>query len=268
MSTTGTAPAVIEIRDLDFAYEPGTPILHQVNLTIHEGEFDCIVGPNGGGKTTLLRLLLGLLSPQRGTIRIFGQSPTAARPLIGYMPQYHQLDPAFPVTVLEVALMGRLRRGLLGRYDRRDREAALAALDQLGIADLASRSFAAISGGQRQRALIARTIAGNPRLLLLDEPTANIDPGAELEFYRILDELRRQLTLLTVSHDLGFVDRQVDRVICVNREVAVHAASKFDAAAADAIYHHQVNMVRHDHACVCQDCPHHSATRQEGGDHA
>ncbi len=273
MSTTCDCPQhhepVIQLRNVEFAYEPGRPILRDVNFEIYECESACIIGPNGGGKTTLLRLLLGLLTPRAGTIRIFGRSPAEARPWIGYMPQYHQLDAAFPVTVLEVALMGRLRPGLFGRYSQADKAAALAALDRLGIADLANRSFSAISGGQRQRTLIARTLAGDPSLLLLDEPTASIDPGAEQAFYQILGELKKKMTVLTVSHDLGFVNRDISRVICVNREVAVHDADKFDAAAADEVYHHKVNMVRHDHSCVCKDCEHRQpAESHTGCDHA
>lgn len=245
---------VIAVRNLDFSFEPGLPALEDVNFKLMPGDSACIVGPNGGGKTTLLRLLLGLLEPKHGSIRIFGMPPREARPLIGYMPQFHQVDPAFPVTVLEAVLTGRLRPNLFGRYSAADRAVARTALEQLGVAELADRSFAALSGGQRQRVLIARTLASQPKLLLLDEPTANIDPGAEQEFYRILDGLRAHLTLVTVSHDLGFVNRSIDHVICVNRRVEVHSAGQFDAAIADAIYHHGVKMVNHSHACVCAEC--------------
>ena len=170
------------------------------------------------------------------------------------MPQYHKLDPAFPVSVLEVAMMGRMRRNFWGRYKHEDRVAALEALDEMGIADLAERSFAALSGGQRQRVLIARALAGDPELLLLDEPTANIDPGAEEQFHGALECLRKRMTVLTVSHDLGFVSRGSDMVICVNRFVTLHTAETFNAADADEIYHHQVDMIKHTHHCFC-NCP-------------
>jgi zinc transport system ATP-binding protein len=167
------------------------------------------------------------------------------------MPQYHKLDAAFPVSVLEVALMGRMRRNFWGRYTREDRQAALAALDEMGIADLEKRSFSALSGGPRQRVLIARALAGEPELLLLDEPTANIDPGAEEQFYATLAILRKRMTVLTVSHDLGFVNRETDVIICVNRKVSVHRAENFTAETADAVYHHEMNFIRHDHECFC-----------------
>lgn len=245
------AEPVIEISNLDFGYEPGRLILEKINLTVTRGQSGCIVGPNGGGKSTLLKLLLGLLVPTRGTIRLFGVSPTEARSKIGYMPQYHQLDPAFPVTAFEVVLMGRMRRGFWGRYTADDRAIALAALDEVGIAPLADRSFAALSGGQRQRVLIARALACEPELLLLDEPTANIDPGAEEQFYGTLERLRQRMMVLTVSHDLGFVNREIDLVICVNRQLSVHRAGAFSAEAANAVYHHEVNLIRHDHSCFC-----------------
>ncbi|MBQ8754044.1 MAG: ATP-binding cassette domain-containing protein [Lentisphaeria bacterium] len=250
-----TSNTAILIENLNFEYENSTPILEHVNLRVEKGQSGCIVGPNGGGKTTLLKLLLGLLTPTSGTIRIFGVSPVEARSKIGYMPQYHQLDAAFPVTVFEVALMGRMHRKMWGRYSRQDREIAMDALHEVGVDALAERSFSALSGGQRQRVLIARALACQPELLLLDEPTANIDPGAEEQFYGTLDILRKRMMVLTVSHDLGFVDREEDLVICVNRQVSLHSARTFDADAANEIYHHDVNLIAHDHSCFC-NCGH------------
>ena len=261
MTTTGDA--ILEIRGLDFSYDAGgAAILSGVNLTLKAGESGCIVGPNGGGKSTLLKLILGMLEPTAGEILLFGVPPVRSRLRVGYMPQYHLLDPAFPITVMEVVLTGRLRGGFKLRYSRADREAAAAALDELGIADLARHSFAALSGGQRQRVLIARAIVCEPELLLLDEPTANIDPGAGERFYATLEELRRRMTVLTVSHDLGFVNREIDRVICVNRTVSIHHAADFNAETADEVYHHHVSLIRHDHTCFCH-CGEHDHDRGE-----
>ena len=128
---------IIELRDVCFGYEPGRRVLDSVNLTVNRGQSGCIVGPNGGGKSTLLGLLLGLLTPESGEIRIFGVSPVEARPKVGYMPQFHQLDGAFPVTALEVVLMGRLRRGFCGRYSAEDKRIARAALEEMGIPQVA-----------------------------------------------------------------------------------------------------------------------------------
>ena len=250
---------IIEVRNLSFGYTPAGKVLENVSFDICAGQSGCIVGPNGGGKSTLLKLMLGLLSPDSGSINIFGTSPVKARSKIGYMPQYHQLDSAFPASVLEVAMMGRITGRTLFKYSKADRQAAMNALDILGIANLAECSFAGLSGGQRQRVLIARALAGNPQLLLLDEPTANIDPGAEEQFYQTLDELRQRMTVITVPHDLGFVNRETDLIICVNRLVNVHNATDFNADTADAVYHHHVNMINHDHSCFChckKDCRH------------
>jgi zinc transport system ATP-binding protein len=243
---------IIEISNLEFCYTPGDPVLTGVNLTLKEGESGCIVGPNGGGKSTLLKLILGQLQPTSGKILLFGASPKESRLKVGYMPQYHLLDPSFPVTVSEVVLMGRMRGGKKLYFNKKDRLIAQNALEELNIADLANKSFAALSGGQRQRVLIARAIVCEPQLLLLDEPTANIDPGAGEKFYATLDVLRKRMTVLTVSHDLGFVSREIDTVICVNRRLSRHQAADFTAETANEVYHHHVNLIRHDHSCFCQ----------------
>ena len=247
-----SCPPVIEVSDLTFSYRKGdTPTLENVNFSVGCGSSACIVGPNGGGKSTLLKLMLGLLTPDTGKISVFGTTPSAAARRIGYMPQYHQLDASFPATVLEVALMGRARKGLLFRYSSEDCDKAAAALREMGCAGLEKRSFSTLSGGQRQRVLIARALASEPEILLLDEPTANIDPGAEEQFYSTLEELKQRMSVLTVSHDLGFVSRGTDLIICVNRKVSVHTSGDFTSEAANEIYHHEVNLIRHEHSCFC-----------------
>ncbi len=243
---------IISLAGVNFSYGSGGEVLKDVNLVIRRGQSGCIVGPNGGGKSTLLKLILGLIYPESGEVRVFGKTPEEARLRIGYMPQYHQLDSAFPVTVAEVVQMGALRLPLSRRETRRRAADALA---ELGIAELAPRHFARLSGGQRQRVLVAPALCGNPGLLLLDEPTANIDPGAEEQFYETLNALRSKLTVLTVSHDLGFVYRETDLVICVNKFVSIHEAADFTAESANEVYHHQVNFIKHDHSCFC-NCHH------------
>lgn len=242
---------MIEIHGLDFAYDGGNAVLENVELLIRQGESAGIIGPNGGGKSTLLKLILGLIQPTRGTIRVLGMSPVEARRWVGYMPQYHQLDGAFPILAEEVVLQGTLYPNAWGRYSAAARKAAQGAMEEVGIADLARRSFSELSGGQRQRVLIARALAGHPKLLLLDEPTANVDPGAEEQFYATLNCLRRSMSILTVSHDLGFVSREIDRVICVNKQVVVHEGGTLDQATADRIYRHGVHLVEHEHGCFC-----------------
>ena len=241
--------AVISLSDVTFSYG-GEPALEDVSLTVGDRQAVCIVGPNGGGKTTLVKLILGLLRPQRGEIRVFGQPPCRARQRAGYMPQHVQHDSQFPVTVMDIVLMGRLGRaglyGLMGWPNRADRRAALDAMRQVGLDDFGRRPFASLSGGQRQRVLIARALCGNPDLLLLDEPTANVDSLVEARLLDLLRELNRRMTILMVSHDLGFVSDFVESVICVNRRVVVHPTAAITGAVIRDFYGGEVRMVRHD----------------------
>ena len=246
-TTTGEDAPAILITDLWFSYD-GYPVLEDVNLSIPQGDFVSVIGPNGGGKTTLLKLMLGLLRPSRGEVQVFGLNPEKARPRIGYMPQHAQLDPQFPATVMDVALMGRLGHGRpFGPYSKRDKEAVVTALDQVGLRDFCKKPFSSISGGQRQRLFIARALASEPDLLLLDEPTANLDAVMEGGLYELLQALNRKLTVVMVSHDLGFVSSLVKNVICVKCQVASHPTSELTAEIIDAMYGSPMRIVRHNH---------------------
>lgn len=240
--------AAIAIRDLSFAYDD-IQILCNVNLDIWQGDSLCIVGPNGGGKTTLIKLILGLLTPDRGSISIFGESPEEARLRVGYVPQYAKYDPQFPISVLDVVLMGRLAGTLRNRYSARDREVAMHALDQAGLADLASRPFPAISGGQRQRTLIARALASGGDILILDEPTANIDHESEIKFLDLLRGLNERMTILMVTHEVGFASSFFKRIACVNRQVVIHPTSELTGQLIQEMYGGDLKMIRHDHRC-------------------
>jgi zinc transport system ATP-binding protein len=240
--------SVIEVEGLSFRFDSGPPVLEDVNLEIAAGDFASVIGPNGGGKTTLVKLLVGLLSPTAGRVRVFGLPPVKARPRIGYMPQHAMMDPRFPVRALDVVLMGRLGAGhRFGNYRRDDREAATDALSQVGLENLGQRPFSDLSGGQRQRVLLARALVTNPELLLLDEPAAGLDHKVEQDFFELLQELNRRLTIVLVTHDLGFVAGFVRTVICVHRHVDIHPTSTLDGRAISEIYGGEVRMVRHDH---------------------
>lgn len=239
---------IIALDDLSFSYN-GQHVLEHVDLAIADRDFACMVGPNGGGKTTLLKLVLGLLTPTSGHVRVFGQSPQQARPRMGYMPQHAQVDPHFPASVMDVVLMGRLAPGnSWGRFSRADRDGAAEALRLVDLADLRRRPFADLSGGQRQRALIARALAASPELLLLDEPTSNLDVRMEGELYELLQKLNERLTIVLVSHDLGFVSQFVKSVVCVKHTVTVHPTSEVTGEIIQEIYG-DVRLVRHDHRC-------------------
>ena len=239
--------AVIEVEGLSFAYD-GPLVLEDVTFSIAHRDFVSVVGPNGGGKTTLLRLMLGLLRPTRGKVRVFGRSPLEVRRRIGYVPQHVQFDPQFPATATDVVLMGRLGIGRsFGPARRKDKEAARQALAEVGLGAYAGRPLGALSGGQRQRVLIARALASEPELLLLDEPTASLDLAVQGDFFDLLHRLNERLTVLLVSHDVGFVSQHVRTVVCVSRHVDVHPTSALDGKAINELYGGPVRYVHHEH---------------------
>jgi len=248
MNTHQDSTPVIEVEDLSFRFDTGPPVLEDVNIKITAGDFASVIGPNGGGKTTLVKLIVGLLKPTTGRVRVFGLPPGKARPRIGYMPQHAMMDPRFPVRATDVVLMGRLGTGRrFGNYTRADREAAAEALAMVDLEALGGRPFSDLSGGQRQRVLLARALVTDPDLLLLDEPAAGLDQKVELDFFELLQELNQHITIVLVTHDLGFVAGFVRTVICVHGHVDIHPTSSLDGRAISEIYGGEVRMVRHDH---------------------
>jgi zinc transport system ATP-binding protein len=237
--------SAVEMHGVTFSYD-GVPVLEDVHLSIEEGDFVGVVGPNGGGKTTLLRIILGLLTPQRGSVEVLGETAASARPRIGYMPQHSALDLKFPVSVFDVVLLGRLGKGrTFGPFGRADKQAAAAALEELEAGELRNRPFEKLSGGQRQRVLIARALASAPEMLLLDEPTASLDIQMEGELYELLRKLNQRLTIVMVSHDLGVVSKNVRKVVCVKRKVATHPTGELTGDIIREMYG-DVCIVRHD----------------------
>jgi zinc transport system ATP-binding protein len=213
-------PLTIELAQVTFAYPGGPPVLHGVDLSIEEGEFVAIAGPNGGGKTTLLRIALGLGRPQSGTALLFGEPAvhSTQRRRIGYLAQRARLGIESPVTVREVVSAGRVPRiGVVGRMGRADRARVGYAIERVGLERAAERPITSLSGGQQQRALIAKALAGEPDLLVLDEPTAGVDVDAQEALAALLDQLHRELgaTVLLVSHEFGAVERYVERLVLV-----------------------------------------------------
>lgn len=240
-------PAVIEFREVGFRYA-GPPVLEGVNLAVEQGEFLGVVGPNGSGKTTLLKLILGLLEPTRGSVTVFGGPPQDARQRLGYVPQFARFRRDFPINVEQMVLMGRLGAGIgLGGWRGRDREAARDAMAELEISELAGRPIATLSGGQLQRALIARALAAGPEILLLDEPTANVDFRSEKRVFEKLKGLTDHCTVLVVSHDIGFVSSFVSRVACVNRYVETHRPAEMTGESIEALYGAPMRMVHRAH---------------------
>ncbi|MCG6943653.1 MAG: metal ABC transporter ATP-binding protein [Thiohalocapsa sp.] len=242
-----TAAPIIHIAGLYFAY--GTlPVLENVTLQVAEGEFLGIVGPNAGGKSTLLKLILGLLKPQAGRVRVLGQPPQRARRQIGYVPQYPGFARDFPISVEDVVLMGRFGLGFrVGPWTRADRDAAAAALREVEALDLRGRQVGTLSGGQLQRVLLARALVGEPRLLILDEPTANIDQRLEGEIFELLAVLKHRLTIVVVSHDIAFISGYVTRVACLNRTLVCHTTGSIDGQMIQDLYGEDVRRIQHAH---------------------
>jgi zinc transport system ATP-binding protein len=245
----GQARAVaVRFEDVSFSYRDHV-VLDRARFHIHEGEFSALVGPNGAGKTTVLKLLLGLARPVSGFIDVFGKKPEEARAEIGYVPQMASFDAAFPIAVREVVRMGRLRGGIR-RYVSDDARAVDRALEAADVGDLAARHYAALSGGQRRRVLVARALAAEPRLLLLDEPTANMDSDSEARLFSALGSLKGRTTVLIVTHDTGFVSALTDSVFCVGdrgagRSIVRHGSAPADHVAS-ALYGGPALQVLHD----------------------
>ena len=219
---TAATPA-LTIEGLSVRYN-GHPALEDVTLQVSKGDILGIIGPNGAGKSTLLKTVLGLVPAWQGRIRVLGEPVANNRRQVGYMPQVEQVDWDFPVTVGDVALMGRYaRRGLLRRTTKEDREAAEDSLVRVGILDLRNRLIGELSGGQRRRVLLARALANQPDLLLLDEPMAGLDATAQHQFLDIIDRLREGgATVVLSTHDLSCVSQRCDKAACLNRRLVAY----------------------------------------------
>ncbi len=237
----------VKIEKVAFSYNH-FPVLEGVNIEIEHLDFVSVVGPNGGGKTTLLKLIAGLLRPDKGTVRVFGRSPDRARGRIGYVSQHFQFDALFPIRVIDVVLMGRLTGSIRsGHYSRDDRHAAEGTLEEVGMIDKRFRHFSELSGGERQKTLIARALATEPDMLLLDEPTAHVDMHAQEELMDFLHDLNSRLTIIMVTHDVAFVSSRVKSVLCVNRTVVKHPPREITGEMISDLYGGYVRYISHDH---------------------
>ncbi len=241
---------IICFENICFNYNK-VSILKDVNFKIKEFASACIIGPNGGGKSTLIKLILGLIKPTSGKVTVFDSPPIKVHHKIGYMPQYASLDALFPITVFDVILMGRIKKKIFNFYSKEDRNIVYEIIDLLALGNIQKQNFSSLSGGQRQRVLIARALASNPKLLLLDEPTSNFDPRVEEDFLEILEVLSKKITILTVSHDIGFVAKQFKDVLCVNKTVIKHPTSSLSGDIIAQMYNKDIRLVQHDkHSCI------------------
>lgn len=244
---------IVETQNLCFSYN-NEPVLENINIQIKRGEFIGVIGPNGSGKTTLLKLLFGLLHPKTGTIKLFGKDISSFNEWckLGYVPQRLAVaDPSFPATVEEVIEMGRFSRvGLLRRLKSHDYAVMKKVMDFFELSELKDKRVSELSGGQQQKVFIARAMASEPSLLILDEPTTGVDVFAEKHFYERLSKLNKKLgiTLMLVSHDIGMVTSYVGRLICINRRLLACPAHLHDVEQLRDIYGEGFKLVKHAHA--------------------
>ena len=238
---------VIDIQNVSYSFN-GPSVLSDVSLQIYKGEFLGIVGPNGGGKSTLLKLVLGLIEPDSGSIEVLGKTPRKARLDIGYVPQYVHFERNFPITVEDAVLLGRIgNTRLFQRYTSGDRKAVEQALIETEISQLRNRRLNELSGGQFQRVLIARALVSGPEILILDEATSNIDLRMEEDIFELLKNINQRSTIVVVSHDIGFISGFVNRVACLNNTLVCHETSEISAHTLEELYGDHVHMIDHHH---------------------
>ena len=213
---------IIKIRNLNFSYDKQV-VLEDINLEYSSDEFLAIIGPNGGGKSTLLKLILGLLKPQSGEIKLFGKEPSEVSKFIGYVPQNFLSNQSFPMMVLEVVLMGLIDKKIFGFYSKDEKALALSALEKVGMSEFANARIGELSGGQRQRVYIARALCANAKVLILDEPTASIDTKGQAEIYEILKGINANgVGVVLVSHDLNIVLNYATKIAYVSKNLHIH----------------------------------------------
>lgn len=247
MDVVSSRRAAVSFEDVWFSYGSRI-VLEAVDFEIPAGSFLGVLGPNGSGKTTLLKLMLGLLVPDRGRVRVLGLPPRRARGRVGYVPQYARFDADFPILVGDAVLAARLGRSRTwGPPSTADREAAERALEQVAMEGFSRRPIGELSGGELQRVLVARALAVEPEILLLDEPTSSVDPRVGKSLYELLEQLGPDMTRILVSHDVGVLSRHVDSVACVNRRVWYHGESRLTPELVEQAYGGPMDLVEHGH---------------------
>jgi zinc transport system ATP-binding protein len=236
---------VIRLINIHVSYGQ-IPVLEDITLSVFQHDFLGIIGPNGGGKSTLLKVLLGLVKPDSGDVIVFSKSPRQVRSHIGYVSQHPSFDRDFPASVRDVILMGRyVRAGLFHHYSREDKTVVERTLARVGMQGYENQQIGHLSGGQQQRVFVARALVAEPELLLLDEPTASIDPTMQTEFYELLDELKKSLTIIMVSHDIGAVSVYVDKIACLNRQLYYHGSKEITPEVLEATYKCPIQLITH-----------------------
>ncbi|NOR78014.1 MAG: ATP-binding cassette domain-containing protein [Methanophagales archaeon] len=236
---------IVKLEDV-WLYFDNMPVLEGINLSIKDRDFLGIIGPNGGGKTCLLKLILGLLKPSRGELTVFGHTAERSRKSVGYVPQYSLFDRDFPINVLDVVLMGRVgQMKRFRRYSEEDKKLASEALQTVEMHDYRNSQIGQLSGGQQQRVFIARALVTEPKMLLLDEPMASVDSHMQTELYELFEKLRQQMAIVLVSHDISAVSIYVDKIACLNRKLFYHDSKELTAEDLEESYLCPVEIIAH-----------------------
>ena len=253
---------IVEIKDLSVGYEDNPYVLKNVNLNVYEHDFLGIIGPNGGGKTTLLKTILGLVKPTSGTISFFKNAIITDKINIGYLPQINQIDKKFPISVSDVILSGlTVKKSLFSSYSKEQKDQVRNVAAQMGLEKLIDKPIGALSGGQLQRTLLGRAIIDNPSLLVLDEPNSYVDKRFESDFYKILEEINRNTAIIIVSHDVGTVISLVKNIACVNEGLHYHSGTDISTDWLEKSYSScPIEIIGHG------DFPHRILDKHEGCD--
>lgn len=246
MTVSSSPEYVIDIRNLSVSYG-NILALQDINMQVARGDFVGIIGPNGGGKSTLLKSILGLVTPVKGSIAVLGKSPVESRSQLGYVPQATAINREFPISVREAVLMGRMvsQNGFMHRYQPEDHDITQHYLQCLEISNLADRQIGQLSGGQLQRVLIARALVVQPQILLLDEPTASLDAHSSSQIYELLQGLNQQVTILVVTHDSLAVSSYLKTIACINRTLYYHGGPELSNELVMQIYGCPVELIAH-----------------------
>lgn len=237
--------AAVEMENLKVCYKDNC-VLRNVNMKIEEGEFLGIIGPNGGGKTTLAKVMLGIKEASRGKVLVFGRPPKKAHGTVGYVPQFTTFEKDFPITVGEVVLTGLLGRARpFRKYGKKELSKAEGIMERAGIRHLKEMGVKTLSGGETQKMLIARALAMDPKMLILDEPTASIDTNSKDSIYDLLRELNNEMTIILITHDLGVISSYVESIACLNVELFYHGKAEINENIIEHTYGCPVDLLAH-----------------------
>jgi len=237
----------IKIENLTFSYDSFNTILEDINLSISVKDFVGIIGPNGGGKSTLLKIILGIIKPKSGTVKVLGKNAKFSKGQVGYVSQFTGFCKKFPISVKDIVLMGRLARteNLCYKYSKEDKQIADNLMNEFGIYQLKDRQIGSLSGGQLQKTLFARALAMQPEILILDEPTSGVDISSKEQIYQKLNEINKKITIIMVAHDIGMICSYVKEIACLNRKLYYHGQPELTNELIKDVYGCPVDIITH-----------------------